>query len=74
MKNMFLLLKVLFIAIAIAASVCAAPFVVLAIGAIIAIESIDSYSLLSSFAKYKSVLNKVPDTETSDREIMESED
>ena len=68
MKNMFLLLKVLLIVIAIAASVCAAPFVVLAIGAIIAIESIDSYPLT-----HKSILNKVPDVENSDLGTKESE-
>ena len=63
MKYLLFTLKAILIAIAITSAAIAAPFVVLTMGAIIGLEAINSYSLVQSFAKYRSVLHKVPDTE-----------
>ena len=63
MKYLFFTLKAILIAIAITSAAIAAPFVVLFAGAIVGFEAINSYSLVQSFAKYRSVLHKVPDTE-----------
>ena len=63
MKYLFFTLKAILIAIAITSAAIAAPFVVLFAGAIVGFEAINSYSLVQSFAKYRSVLDKVPDSE-----------
>lgn len=63
MKYLLFTLKAILIAIAIMSATIAAPFAVLTMGTIIGLEAINSYSLTHSFAKYRSVLDKAPDTE-----------
>ena len=61
MKYLLFTLKALLILIAIASAAIAAPFIVLCMGAIIGLELLNSYSFMQALAKYKSVLDKVPD-------------
>jgi hypothetical protein len=63
MKYLIFTLKALLILIAIASAAIAAPFIVLCMGTIIGFEALNSYSFMQAFAKYKSVLDKVPDIE-----------
>jgi hypothetical protein len=63
MKYLLLTLKIALIAIALISAVIAAPFIVLFVGSFLGVEAINSYSLMQSFMRYRSIVDKVPSTE-----------